>query len=427
MEIISSKHVVDIVCRTLGRVDRRLTGHGERGASLALQLLLTQKGGALSRREMDLVLAALFHDVGAYKTDEIDSLLSFEREGGWGHALYGYLFLKNLSPLGTVADAVLYHHCPYRELRQIDTPHRMGAALICLCDRVDVLVQSGRRAEVPALLARERGVLFDPLLVDLFFRADGERQLLNQGEGALCAPLWVAASRLSFDEGEKRAFLQMLAYSIDFRSEYTVLHTITTVNVSLAIARLLGLSDGDQQRIYYGALLHDLGKVSTPVSILEKPGRLTGEEMAVMREHVAVTSEILGGFIRDDVYRIAVRHHEKLDGSGYPLGLRGDKLNLPERVVAVADIVSALARERSYKEAYGREQVLAILEQMQAAGTVCPTVTALVRSHYDQLMASARAGSAPILALYQGVLREYRALSAEIRAAGRSKPDPGPA
>ena len=146
-----------------------------------------------------------------------------------------------------------------------------------------------------------------------------------------------------------------------------------------------------------------------------------------MREHAVVTGEILGGFIRDDVYRIAVRHHEKLDGSGYPLGLRGNKLNLPERVVAVADIVSALARERSYKEAYGREQVLAILAQMQAAGTVCPTVTALVHSHYDQLMASAYAGSAPVLALYQGVLREYRALSAEIRAAGRSKPDPGPA
>ena len=122
MEIISSKHVVDIVCRTLGRVDRRLTGHGERVASLALQLLLTQKGGTLSRQEMDLVLAALFHDVGAYKTDEIDGLLSFEREGGWNHAVYGYLFLKNFSPLGAVADAVLYHHCPYRELRQIDPP-----------------------------------------------------------------------------------------------------------------------------------------------------------------------------------------------------------------------------------------------------------------------------------------------------------------
>ena len=130
MEIISSKHVVDIVCRTLGRVDRRLTGHGERVAGLALQLLLTQKGEALSRREMDLVLAALFHDVGAYKTDEIDGLLSFEREGGWDHAVYGYLFLKNLSPLGEVADAVLYHHCPYRELRQIDTPHRT-----CWCRR----------------------------------------------------------------------------------------------------------------------------------------------------------------------------------------------------------------------------------------------------------------------------------------------------
>ena len=427
MEIISSKHVVDIVCRTLGRVDRRLTGHGERVAGLALQLLLTQKGEALSRREMDLVLAALFHDVGAYKTDEIDGLLSFEREGGWDHAVYGYLFLKNLSPLGAVADAVLYHHCPYRELRQIDTPHRMGAALICLCDRVDVLVQAGRKAEVPALLARERGNLFDPLLVDLFLRADSERQLLDQGEGALCAPLWVAASRLSFDEGEKRAFLQMLAYSIDFRSECTVLHTITTVSVSLAIARLLGLDEDTRQCIYYGALLHDLGKVSTPVSILEKPGRLTGEEMAVMREHAAVTGEILGGFVRDDIYRIAMRHHEKLDGSGYPLGLRGEELSLPERVVAVADIVSALARERSYKEAFDRERVLAILGQMQAAGAICPRVTALVCNHYDRLMESAHAGSAPVLALYQGVLREYRTLSAEIRAASRSATGPRPA
>lgn len=146
-----------------------------------------------------------------------------------------------------------------------------------------------------------------------------------------------------------------------------------------------------------------------------------------MREHAAVTGEILGGFVRDDIYRIAMRHHEKLDGSGYPLGLRGEELSLPERVVAVADIVSALARERSYKEAFDRERVLAILGQMQAAGAICPRVTALVCNHYDRLMESARAGSAPVLALYQGVLREYRTLSAEIRAASRSATGPRPA
>ncbi len=118
-----------------------------------------------------------------------------------------------------------------------------------------------------------------------------------------------------------------------------------------------------------------------------------------------------------------MRHHEKLDGSGYPLGLRGEELSLPERVVAVADIVSALARARSYKEAFDRERVLAILGQMQAAGAICPQVTALVCNHYDRLMESARAGSAPVLALYQGVLREYRASLG--RDSGGLRPRPG--
>ena len=99
----------------------------------------------------------------------------------------------------------------------------------------------------------------------------------------------------------------MLAYSIDFRSEYTVTHTVTTVGISVEIARLLNYSAEDKQRIYYGALLHDVGKIAIPLEILEYPGKLSPQAMRIMRTHVELTGRILGQDVEEKIRKIALR------------------------------------------------------------------------------------------------------------------------
>ena len=101
---------------------------------------------------------------------------------------------------------------------------------------------------------------------------------------------------------------------------------------STSTARILGMSEEQIRQIYYGALLHDLGKIGIPVEILEFPGKLSPQAMNIMRTHVNITEEILGGTIDPAITKIAIRHHEKLDGSGYPRGLKANELTL-ERCV----------------------------------------------------------------------------------------------
>src|SRR5690606_5577621 len=125
------------------------------------------------------------------------------------------------------------------------------------------------------------------------------------------------------------------------------------------IAEAIGLPDEDVRMIEAAAPLHDIGKISVPDSILNKPGPLDDEEMAIMRRHPQHGYEVL----RDSPSRfvqvgaeIALRHHERWDGSGYPDGLVGESIPLSARIVAIADVLDALTTKRPYKRAWSMEE-----------------------------------------------------------------------
>jgi HD-GYP domain-containing protein (c-di-GMP phosphodiesterase class II) len=129
--------------------------------------------------------------------------------------------------------------------------------------------------------------------------------------------------------------------------------------------------------------------------------------MAIMKEHIDVTQSILEGRIHEDVIRIACRHHEKLDGSGYPLCLEAGQLTLSDRIVAAADIISALAGKRSYKESFSRETVIEILNQQKDGGKLCGSVIDLAINNYDTIMQSAGEKIKFITELYDRINKEF--------------------
>ena len=139
MPIVNSANISVLVQRTLNLVDPRLVDHGLRVAYLVSRLLEVQ-GRYTGRDLQDLCFLAMLHDVGAYKTDEIDRMVQFESENIWEHSIYGYLFLCRLSPLGKWADGVLFHHIGAPLLNALDAPCRDVAQIINLADRVDVFV-----------------------------------------------------------------------------------------------------------------------------------------------------------------------------------------------------------------------------------------------------------------------------------------------
>ncbi|HEY5900056.1 MAG TPA: HD domain-containing phosphohydrolase [Burkholderiales bacterium] len=159
-------------------------------------------------------------------------------------------------------------------------------------------------------------------------------------------------------EREKETLLR-LARAGEFRDEETGYHLIRMARYSRLIANALGLSFDEAETIELAAPLHDIGKIGIPDQILLKPGRLDAPEWEVMRRHPVIGHEILKGsaskYVRMGAL-VALGHHEKYDGSGYPNGLVGDHIPLCARIVAVADVYDALTSVRPYKKAWKSEQ-----------------------------------------------------------------------
>jgi putative nucleotidyltransferase with HDIG domain len=157
--------------------------------------------------------------------------------------------------------------------------------------------------------------------------------------------------------------------SIESADAYTHGHCERVASYAVSVARELGLDEGVQSTIRFGAYLHDLGKVKVPHEILNKPGRLTPEEFAVIKKHPEWGVELIGGIeLPWDVKPIILWHHEKYDGSGYPHGLRGEEIPLPAQIICVVDVYDALSTTRSYRGAYQKEEALREMQTCRGWG-----------------------------------------------------------
>ncbi|MCG2631488.1 response regulator [Bradyrhizobium sp. WYCCWR 13023] len=162
----------------------------------------------------------------------------------------------------------------------------------------------------------------------------------------------VAAATRKLGEREEEIILR-LALAVEYRDNDTGEHALRVARYSRIIAEQLGLPARLCRDIYLAAPLHDVGKVAIPDNILLKPGRLTDEEMAVIRTHATIGEKILADSSCELIQlgaQIAAGHHERWDGAGYPNGLKEDEIPVPARVVAVADVFDALTTRRPYKE-----------------------------------------------------------------------------
>lgn len=179
---------------------------------------------------------------------------------------------------------------------------------------------------------------------------------------------------------EAETILFALAQSVEARDRYTSGHCQRLAAYSVAIGKVLGLDPEDLMALHRGGYLHDIGKVGIPDAILFKKGPLTEAEWKVMRSHPVVGEEICRPMkTLARVLPIIRHHHERMDGSGYPDGLKGDKIPLLARILQVPDIYDALTTARPYKPALTPEEALAVMEQEARRGWRDPELLAIFR------------------------------------------------
>lgn len=369
-----------IISNMLKIQNSQLVDHGSRVGYLVAKML--EKKGVGEREITDAYILGLLHDVGAYKTEEIDKLVQFENKQVYDHSIYGYLILKLSEVMTGKEDAILYHHTPWEKLKQVGSENKQLANLIFLADRVEIYL---RTKKIPIEMEKlDKTNCFSKENLQLFCETEQafevQKRLLD---GSYINDTEKYLYRTEFSEDELRKLIRMVAFLIDFRSESTVTHTITMVSAAVVIAKLMGLEQQEIDEIYTGAYIHDLGKVAIPLEVLEKPGRLDYDEMEIMKTHIILTGNIISGHVSDNVYKIAMRHHEKLDGKGYPYGIKEEELSLAEKIVAVADIFSALTGKRSYKDSMPKDKVVAIMQQMAQNHQIAKDVVDILILNYE--------------------------------------------
>ena len=152
--------------------------------------------------------------------------------------------------------------------------------------------------------------------------------------------------------------------ALDLRDKLTEGHTQRGAKMAIQLARVMGVDDAALVHMWRGALLHDMGKIGIPDSILLKPGQLSEDEWTIMRQHPQIAYDLLAPIAYlQPALDIPYCHHEKWDGTGYPRGLKGEQIPLPARIFAVIDVFDALTSDRPYRAAWSRKKALAYIRE----------------------------------------------------------------
>lgn len=183
--------------------------------------------------------------------------------------------------------------------------------------------------------------------------------------------------------------INRLLLAAEFRDDTTGKHIIRIGHYASRLGHLMGLEGSQCEKLNHASMMHDIGKIGIPDEILLKPGKLTDAEFEIMKTHTTKGAEILAGSSSEAIRFaeiIALTHHERWDGTGYPKGLKGDEIPLVGRVTALLDVFDALLMKRPYKEAWELDQVLSYLE-LHAGSQFDPSIAQVFLSHIDDFLA----------------------------------------
>lgn len=396
--------------------------HQKRVAYIVSQLAAEM---ALSDTDMaDVMTAAALHDIGVFSLHERMETLKFDYvEGVVPHAVAGYSLLQRFAPLAPAAELILYHHLPWQ--RQAEIVHCSAerlrlANLIYLADRVDILVDPQQEVlsqseRVCQQIAQGGGTLFEPESVEAFLRLARRESfwfdLCSHEIDRLLPP--PCSQDLVLDGTHLRELARLFSRVIDFRSRYTALHSSGVAACAGLLAQKMGMDDHECDLMRLAGYLHDLGKVAVPREILEKRSKLDPEEYALVKRHTYYSFHLLKSIPEfEQINEWISYHHECPSGEGYPFHVPASDLSLGARIVAVADVFSAITEPRPYREVMDYRQAKAVLDEMVEAQQLDAEVVAVLMENYYQHFetnAAARREARKEYALFDQQLRWFAA------------------
>ena len=377
--------------------------HGKRVALMAA--CVAKKLGWDNEKQLDLLYAGMLHDCGVSTNKEHEHLVS---ELDWvdvkSHCMRGYEYLNSCSHFQKYATWILHHHTHWNELKILDLSEedKLAANLIFLVDRVDFLQAPyvNFNGTVDILLEIDsiveqvlafRGTFFSPLLVDTFVEISKKESFWLAMDSAYVDSSiyayenFVNTQQVTMDFAMLRSITGLFSKVIDAKSHYTDEHSKYVAVIARFLALHLGFSLEQQQNIELAGLLHDLGKLRVPDSILMKQAPLEPSERARMLRHSFDTMQLIKRvFPNTRIAEWASYHHENLSGNGYPFHLDASELDLGCRIVAVADVFQALVQNRPYRKQLELAEIRTIMDDMVSDGKLDSVVVSILQEHHQE-------------------------------------------
>jgi len=347
--------------------------HHKKVAFIALNL--GRKAGISDQQLMELFKAAIIHDIGAVNHRDKVVLQKFDVESPWYHCVKGRNFVAGIPDLDSTQLSIYCHHDSWVGKNQSGlngTNIPLNSRIIHLADRVDVLINHERyileqNSEILQRIGRLSGKLFDPELFDILMELGKQESFwldLVSPWIEECMLELIPENLVSVERDNLMTVARLFARVVDDRSSFTYRHSLYVSQVCRVLANKAGLSKDECYLLEIAGLLHDLGKMAVPEDIIEKPGKLTAHEYDIIKQHSYYTYWLLNPVLPgQEVAAWAAYHHERLDAKGYPFKKTANELDLPARIVAVADVFTALREDRPYRPGLSYTKIKATMDQ----------------------------------------------------------------
>ncbi|PKK89634.1 MAG: phosphohydrolase [Candidatus Wallbacteria bacterium HGW-Wallbacteria-1] len=378
--------------KVLDLVSPDLVDHHVRVAYVA-HVLAGEAGFAANECD-EIAVAGLLHDCGAFSLSERLDVMRFEVEDPHHHGEVGYRLLSRCGRLEGAACLIRHHHRSWSdnaELADGDTVSR-GSYLLHLADRIVVLVSRNghildQARKIEEIVSQNPHGRFCPDFLEAARRVMSREyfwfDLISKDIPEILKRRITDAPR-EFDLGSMLEFAQVVGYIIDFRSRFTATHSRGVSASAEAIAERVGFSPRECMMMRIAGYFHDLGKLAVPNTILEKPDRLVNDEFNIIRGHTYHTFRVMQSVPDlEEMAEWAAFHHERLNGMGYPFHHDASKLSLGARVMAVADVFTAICEDRPYRPGMETEKALKVLRQMGSSGVLDPKVVEVLANEFD--------------------------------------------
>lgn len=340
-------------------------------------------------------MAGLWHDIGALSLKEKEGVICEQLININTHAFRGAYLVAGFLPEKNIAGIIRYHHYAWEHGATAGKNPEMPceSQILHLADRVCAYISNQKfvLSQVPQVkeyVKKHAGDLFVEEYTEAFMALSEQEaiwlDLVSSDPTDRIDKTYFASTEVSIEDLVNLSWI--FSHLIDFRSPFTSTHSASVAHVAEELAKLMHFSSTDCKLMLIAGYLHDLGKLTVDNSILEKDAALDPDEFDIIRSHTYYTYYLLDDIAAfDEIKRWAAFHHERLNGKGYPFHIDERELSLGARIMAVADVFSALQEKRPYKDAMKKDEILSILSNMVVSGSLDESVVSTVANNFERL------------------------------------------